>query len=140
MLALISRLAVLLPLTFYKRGSILFVDDEPSLAEIGKQLLEKLGYQVVIRTNGMEALEAFRNQPDKFDLVITDMTMPKLNGAELSRHLMNIRPDIPIILCTGFSKLITEEQAKTIGIRAFAMKPMILSHIAKTMRKVLDDH
>jgi CheY-like chemotaxis protein len=117
---------------------ILFVDDEKALIDLGKQMLERLGYKVVSRTSSVEALEAFRADPHKFDLVITDMTMPNMTGDELAEEIMALRPDIPIILCTGFSLRITEEQAKKMGIREFVMKPLVMSGLAKTIRKVLD--
>ena len=117
---------------------ILFVDDEKALIDLGKQMLERLGYKVVSRTSSVEALEAFRADPHKFDLVITDMTMPNMTGDELAEEIMALRPDIPIILCTGFSLRITEEQAKKMGIRKFVMKPLVMTDLAKTIRKVLD--
>jgi two-component system cell cycle sensor histidine kinase/response regulator CckA len=117
---------------------ILFVDDEPAIVDIGKQMLERLGYKVEVRTSPIESLEAFKAQPEKFDLVITDMTMPKMTGDELAKELMAIRPNIPIILCTGFSERITEESAKEIGIRAFSMKPFVMRDLSSTIRKVLN--
>jgi CheY-like chemotaxis protein len=117
---------------------ILFIDDEETLADMGKQMLESLGYEVTTRSDGMEALELFRSQPDRFDFVITDMTMPKLTGENLAIELMRIRPDIPVILCTGFSAKISEETAKALGIRAFLMKPFLKRDVAKTIRRVLD--
>jgi len=117
---------------------ILFVDNEPFIVEIGKGMLEHLGYTVVTRTSSIEALEAFKAMPDKFDLVITDMTMPKMTGDELAKELMRIRPDLPIILCTGFSELINAHKAKAIGIRAFVMKPIVQREMAEAVRKVLD--
>ena len=102
-------------------------------------MLERLGYEVIARTSSVEALEAFRVQPDKFDLVITDMTMPKKTGAELAKELLQIRPDIPIILSTGFSEVISEETAKALGIREFILKPIVMSEIAKIVRKVMDE-
>jgi len=122
--------------TGYER--ILFIDDEPGLVEIGKQMLEKLGYDVVVRTSSIESLELFREQPDRFNLVITDMTMPQMTGDKLAQELMQIRPDIPIIICTGFSERMTEEKAKEMGIKAFAMKPLVMRDLANTVRKVLD--
>ncbi len=118
---------------------ILFIDDEQVLANMGKQMLERLGYEVVSRPSSIEALELFRAQPDRFDLVITDMTMPGMTGKKLAEELMKIRPDIPIILCTGYSKDISEEQAKEMGIKAFAMKPLARRDLADTIRKVLDE-
>jgi len=117
---------------------VLFVDDEEALLKMGKQMLERLGYQVSIETNSAKALEVFRAHPDNFDLVITDMTMPNMTGTKLATELLAIRADIPIVLCTGFSALITEEKAKAIGIREFVMKPLVTRDLAMTIRKVLD--
>lgn len=117
---------------------ILFVDDEESLINMGKQLLVSLGYDVTTRISSIEALELFKTRPDTFDLVITDLTMPNMTGDELAKQLMAIRSDIPVILCTGFSTRITEEKAKSMGIRAFILKPLIRKDIAETIRKILD--
>lgn len=117
---------------------ILFVDDKKTIADVIQLALENLGYKVSIRTSSVEALEAFRNSPDKYDLVITDMTMPNMTGKVLAKKMMHIRPDIPIILCTGFSEQIDERRAKAIGIKAFIMKPIIIRDIAHSIRDVLD--
>ena len=117
---------------------ILFVDDEESLVQLGKEMLTKMGYEVVGRVNSLEAREVFRSQPDRFDLVITDMTMPNMTGVELATELMRIRPNIPIILCTGFSETVSSEKAKHLGIRQFIMKPLLKQHIAVAIRRVLD--
>jgi PAS domain S-box-containing protein len=118
---------------------ILFVDDEQPIVDIGKQMIEQLGYTVVIRTSSLEALELFRTKPHEFDLIITDMTMPNMTGEELANELMFIRPDIPIILCTGFSRRVTEKKAKAMGIQAFIMKPILKQELAETIRRVLDE-
>jgi len=120
------------------REPILFVDDEPFIVDIGKGMLEHLGYTVVTRTSSTEALEAFKAQPDKFNLVITDMTMPKMTGDELAKELMRIKPNIPIIICTGFSEKITEEKARAMGIRRLIMKPIVQREMAKAIREALD--
>ena len=117
---------------------ILFIDDEQILVEIGSQMLERLGYKVVAKRSSVQALELFRAEPDKFDLVITDMTMPHMTGDKLAQELIRIRPDIPVILCTGHSKRISEEKAKGLGIRAFVMKPISTRVMAESVRKVLD--
>ncbi len=101
-------------------------------------MLEGLGYIVTARTSSTETLEAFKAQPDKFDLVITDMTMPNMTGVELAKEILNIRPDVPIILCTGFSEMIDEKKAKAMGIRKFVMKPVAMGDMAKIIREVLD--
>jgi CheY-like chemotaxis protein len=116
---------------------ILLVDDEQVLADMGKQMLEVLGYEVVSRTSSVEALELFRVKPDSFDVVITDMTMPNMTGDKLAKEMIKIRPDIPIILCTGYSERITEDKAMAMGIREFAMKPLVMLDLAKIIRKVL---
>jgi len=117
---------------------ILFIDDEQVLIDVGSQMLERLGYEVVTQKSSVQALELFRAEPDRFDLVITDMTMPYMTGDKLARELMKIRPDIPIILCTGHSRLVSKEKAKDMGIRAFVMKPISNRVVAETVRKVLD--
>jgi len=118
---------------------ILFVDDEPTIGKVAKQILEKLGYSVVVRASGIEALELFDAKPDQFDLAITDMTMPHLTGDQLAEKLIEIRPDIPIILCTGFSEKITEENACAMGIRKLVMKPIARQDLAKAVREVIDE-
>lgn len=102
-------------------------------------MLESLGYDVVIRTSSEAALKLFNYRPDRFDLVVTDMTMPGLTGDRLARMMMQIRSDIPVILCTGFSTDITEEKALAFGIRAFINKPVLKRQMGETIRKVLDD-
>ena len=121
------------------KEQILFVDDEQMIVDIGKQMLERLGYTVSTRTSGVEALELFKNQPEKFDLVITDLTMPNMTGEAFAKELLKIHSEIPIILCTGFSEQLTKEEALEIGIREFIMKPIAMSQMAKTVRKALDN-
>ncbi|MBT1073002.1 ATP-binding response regulator [Pelotalea chapellei] len=116
---------------------ILFVDDEEMLAELGQKLLGSLGYTVTAKLNSLEALELFKTVPDSFDLVITDMSMPGLTGKELASELLAVRPDIPIILCTGFSELIDEKQAKEQGISGYVTKPYATSSLNKIIREVL---
>ena len=118
--------------------SILVVDDEKAIAEVTQAMIGRLGYQVSARTSSIEALEAFRSRPDKYDLVITDYTMPNMTGVELAEKILALRTDIPIVLCTGYSEQINETKAKSKGIRAFIMKPIALSEIAKTIRNLLD--
>ena len=116
---------------------ILLVDDEQPLVEIGKQMLERLGYTVAARTSSIEALELFKVQPNRFDLVITDIVMPNMTGEKLAEKLMDIRADIPIILCTGYSEKFTRRQASDMGIRSFLMKPLVMQDLAGTVRQAL---
>jgi PAS domain S-box-containing protein len=116
---------------------ILFIDDEEALVRMGKACLERLGYEVVTETSSKEALALFIRQPERFDLVITDMTMPEMTGERLAQELRHIRPEIPIILCTGFSHHLDEEEAKARGIEAFLMKPVGLRALAETVQAVL---
>ena len=120
------------------QGRILFIDDELLLAEMGQEVLQRLGYTVTTRTSSLEALSTFINDPTRFDLVITDQTMPGMTGIDLARRLLMIRPDLPIILCTGFSNLVSEESAKAIGIRAFAFKPITKAAIGQLVGKLLE--
>jgi len=117
---------------------ILFVDDEDFQADIGQKMLTRLGYRVTARTSSAEALEVFRQNPDEFDLVITDMTMPTMTGDVLARKLLAVRPDIPIIACTGYSEKISPEIIQEIGIKELAMKPVVMTDIAQMIRRVLD--
>jgi len=117
---------------------ILFIDDEESLVKMGHQILERLGYKVETTISPIEALELFRSKPDQFDLVITDLTMPKMTGDKLVKEILNIRPDIPIILCTGFSEKIDEKKANAIGASDYIEKPLDKRDFAFNIRKVLD--
>ncbi|RJP81261.1 MAG: PAS domain-containing sensor histidine kinase [Desulfobacteraceae bacterium] len=118
-------------------GKILFVDDEPALIDAGKRLLQRLGYEVITAESGMKAHELFCRNPESFDLVITDTTMPNMTGIELSKELHAVRPDLPIIVCSGFSELISAEIASEMGIQAYIMKPFIRQEMADAIRKAL---
>lgn len=120
------------------KEAILLVDDEELLVAVGKQMLENLGYQVAAETHSREALDLFRHMPDRFDLVITDMTMPNLTGLELAVKMKTIRPDIPVIVCTGFSDRLSQELIDELGIEALVMKPVLKGQLARTVRRVLD--
>ena len=117
---------------------ILFVDDEPALVDIGRKMLEHLGHEVVVRTSSLEALEAFRNNPERFDLIISDKTMPQMTGFDLAREIKQIRPDIPIIICTGFSDTTDSDKAKAMGIIGLVMKPIVMREMAETIKRVSD--
>ncbi len=118
---------------------ILFVDDELPLADLSQQLLERLGYKVTVRTSAVEALNLFENDPDAFDLVITDMTMPHMTGDILAEKLLALRPDVAIVICTGYSDKITQELIDRLNIRALVMKPIIRNELLITVRQVLDE-
>lgn len=118
---------------------ILFVDDEEALVELAQKNLSELGYRVTPCSNGRVALSLFESDPNGFDLVITDMSMPGLSGSELSRRIGNIRPGLPIILCTGYSEYITPEKAAAMGIRCFLLKPLSRADLFAAVRKTLDE-
>ncbi|MCK5193771.1 MAG: response regulator, partial [Desulfobulbaceae bacterium] len=117
---------------------ILVVDDEEKLTELLERMLKSLGYSVISFTSSLEALEEFKTLPEKYDLIVTDMTMPDMNGADLVKEIMNIRPGASIILCTGYSNLIDEEKARSMGVSGYLEKPIIKKELAKLIRKVLD--
>jgi signal transduction histidine kinase/CheY-like chemotaxis protein len=118
-------------------GRILFVDDELPLVELGQEILERQGYQVTASSSSLEALELFRLRPEGFDLVITDSTMPHLNGCELAACMMDIRPDLPIILVSGFTGAITKKKAAELGITEVLMKPATKNELAEAIGRVL---
>jgi len=119
--------------------SILYVDDEVTVANLGKRLLEQLGYKVTSVTRSVDALQLFKNDPDQFDLVITDMTMPKLRGDQLAERMAAVRPDLPIVICTGFSRYISKEIAKDIGVEALLVKPFTQRELANAVRSAIDN-
>jgi signal transduction histidine kinase/ActR/RegA family two-component response regulator len=132
-----SKVAAPLASTVGGTERILLVDDEKAIATMLSTMLERLGYHVQPITDSVEALEMFKAQPELYDLVITDQTMPHLTGGELAKELLAIRADIPIILCTGFSASFTEELAKKIGIREYLMKPVIIQELTEKIRAAL---
>lgn len=121
-----------------KGERLLFVDDEAQLRAFADLLFSRYGYQVTTCANGVQALEELKNHPDRFDLVITDMTMPYMTGAELAQKMLGIRPDIPIILCTGQSELITREKALAMGICDYLNKPVLQQDFLSAIRKALE--
>jgi len=122
---------------FTGNGRILFADDEELLLEVGKQMLERLGYDVDCCNDPVNALNLFRKNPAKFDLLLTDMTMPCMTGDMLAKEILKIRPDIPIILCTGYSENMSEEKAKDMGIKALLIKPLDISRLARVIHQVM---
>ena len=116
---------------------ILFVDDEDALAQMAGTMLERLGYRVTVETDSPAASVLFHDNPDAFDLVITDQSMPGLTGIDLAQSMLQRRPDLPIILCTGYSTQVSEESARAMGVSAFALKPLVKKDIARLIRQVL---
>lgn len=117
--------------------TVLVVDDEPFIAELNKEILEDLGFHVIMKTGGIEALAAFQAQPDKFDLLFTDQVMPHMTGVQLIKEVKKIRPDIPVILCSGFTDMVNEGNYKTFAVDAFLLKPLLKKELAETINKVL---
>ena len=117
---------------------ILFVDDEEMLVEMARGMLQSLGYQVTVAQHGSEAWNLFLADPWGFDLVITDQTMPDVTGVTLAQKMLRVRKDTPIVLCTGYSEMVSAEKAKDVGICEFVMKPMVKKELAETIRRVLD--
>ncbi len=117
---------------------ILMVDDELSIINMGKQILERLGYTVTSCCDAQEALALFETSPQAFDLVITDLTMPKMTGDQLARKMVAIKPDLPLILCTGYSNQRTHYRAAGFGVNAIIYKPLIKRELAETIRRLLD--
>ena len=117
---------------------ILVVDDEPLVAQINAEMLNALGYQVTMKTSSIEALELFQLHGDEFDLVITDLTMPEMTGMELTREILTIRPEMPVILCTGYRELLQKKHTQVPGIRECLYKPVAMREMAVVMRRVLD--
>ncbi len=120
------------------RERVLLIDDEQALVELGSRILTYLGYQVTTSTSSVDAVALFCKEPNAFDLVVTDYTMPNMTGGELAKKMLAIRPGLPIILCTGFSEVFTEEKARALGIRGYVMKPLSIHELAQTCRNVLD--
>jgi two-component system cell cycle sensor histidine kinase/response regulator CckA len=118
---------------------VLLVDDEKALTETGQEFLETLGYEVTVRNNSVEALKLFTGDPHAFDLIVTDQTMPNMTGLELAQACMALRPDIPVVLATGFSHLVNGAAVQEAGIRALVMKPLTKAELGRTVRKALDE-
>ena len=117
---------------------VLFVDDEEMIVEMSRGVLGSLGYRVTIAHDGREAWNLFFEDPSRFDLVITDQTMPDITGITLAQKMLGVRKEMPIILCTGYSELVSAEKAKEAGISWFLMKPVVKKELAEAVRRVLD--
>jgi DNA-binding NtrC family response regulator len=121
------------------KEKIIFVDDEISIVKLYSNMLERLGYSVISETDPLRVVEHFQSNPLEYDLVISDMTMPNLTGDRLAKELIEIRPDIPIIVCTGFSEKMSPERAQEIGIKEVLMKPIQMKDLGNLVRKLLDE-
>ena len=121
-----------------KKTTILIVDDEPDITRISESLLGNLGYTVTVENQSLKALRLFQNDPQAFDLLITDHTMPGLTGGELARSILRLRPDMPIILCTGYTTALSEQEALQLGIKKYLIKPLSTRDLAEVVRDVLD--
>ena len=119
------------------QGNVLLVDDESQVVRVTSELLQSLGYRVTGRSSPVEALQEFRNSPDNFDLLLTDLTMPKLTGLELSREVKKIRPDFPVILFTGYSERLTSDEAAMAGIDEYCMKPVSLKDLSRAVGRLI---
>jgi CheY-like chemotaxis protein len=119
-------------------GCVLLVDDEPTLAHMTAEMLSCLGYEATVHTSSVEALKTFQAAPWQFDVVITDQTMPVMTGERLACELRRIRPDIPIILCTGFSHTMTASKAQALGVDAFLLKPLGFRELGLALQQVLE--
>jgi CheY-like chemotaxis protein len=117
---------------------ILLVDDEEMIVEIATLILESLGYQVTSRLSSAEAVELFRTNHEAYDLVITDLTMPQMSGEQLAREMIAINPEIPIIICSGYSEMMGREKAAALGVKELLMKPITIAEMSQKVRKVLD--
>ena len=117
---------------------ILFIDNERSICELMQEKLTRLGYTITTQTSSSKALDLFMKTPNQFDLVITDLSMPQMSGEQVAHKLLSIRPDIPIILCTGLNQAFADEQVKEIGVQGSILKPFTESDVANTIRQVLD--
>lgn len=121
-----------------RKKRILLVDNEEPVAKVEQKLLELLGYRVIVQTDSVEALKMFRAMPHHYDVVITDLTMPNLRGDMLAVELLRIRPDIPVILCTGISNTETHTLVKQVGIQAYLLKPVQIRDLSLAVRQVLN--
>jgi CheY-like chemotaxis protein len=118
-------------------GRILLVDDDPPVARALSRMLESLGYEVTIAGDGATALARFRAEPDRFDAVITDQTLPGMRGDELTTALLEVRPGLPIVICTGFSERLDDEAARALGARALLMKPLDRAQLGEAVRAAI---
>lgn len=121
------------------KGRVLFVDDEEMIVRMGKRLLSRHGFDVTAMSSSSEALQVFCGNPEQFDVVVTDQTMPDLSGIEFSRELLSVRPDIPVVLFSGYSDLVDALAAKAAGIREYLVKPMGIDSLASSLKRIMGE-
>ena len=121
------------PPSYCGKGTVMFVDDEVSITKWAKDMLEDMGYMVVVFISGPEALQAFKQNPDQFDVIVTDQTMPGMTGELLARQVMSIRPGFPVILCSEFSYTMNKEKAFAMGLRAYLPKPVLMGDMGQAL-------
>ena len=117
---------------------ILLVDDEPLVSNVMSHMLKRLGYEVTSINDPRQALEVFHNSSDTFDMLISDLTMPGLTGDQLAEKILADAPDLPVLICSGYSDALSESQIKKIGIKALVMKPVVLPELSQTIREIFD--
>jgi PAS domain S-box-containing protein len=125
------------PISCFGQGTVMFVDDEVSIARWGKDMLEALGYRVIIFSNASDALDAFKEDPDQYDVMVTDQTMPGMTGEILAQQVMQFRPNFPVILCSGFSYTMNEEKAGAMGLQAYLTKPVLMDDMARAIQSAM---
>ena len=135
----VGPLASVIPASTFGHGRVMFVDDEISIARWGKDMLEALGYEVIVFTNAADAFEAFKQNPDHFDVLITDQTMPGMTGERLAQQVMNVRPKFPVILCSGFSYSMNEQKAGIMGLQAYLTKPVLMGDMARAIQAAMQN-
>ena len=116
---------------------VLFIDDEPALAQLGQSILEALGYRVLAVSDAPQALECVRAGPQDFDLVVTDLSMPEIMGTDLAALILEINPDMPVILTTGYTSNLTSDSVRALGIRELLLKPFSFHSLGTTVHQVL---
>ena len=121
------------------KGRVLFVDDEEMIVRMGKRLLSRHGFHVTAMSSSSEALRVFCGDPERFDVVVTDQTMPDLSGIEFSRELLSVRPDIPVVLFSGYSDMVDALAAKAAGIREYLVKPMGIDTLASSLERIMGE-
>ena len=133
----VGRSVSIAPASSFGQGTVMFVDDEVSIARWGKDMLEALGHRVIVFTNASDALEAFKEDPDRYDVLVTDQTMPGMTGEMLAQQVMRLRPNFPVIVCSGFSYTMNENKASAMGIQAYLTKPVLMDDMVRAIHAAI---